>query len=94
MSAYPELKPCQTCLTPMRPGRRKASEYPFKTLCAKTATKCGTCHQRALKATKPQQPKVQKPVTKPIAVQESTLRGLSRFLEDRSRRLRAGSVAK
>lgn len=94
MTGYPELRPCRICLTPMRPSRRKASEYPFKTLAAQTSEKCGTCHQRALKAAKPSKPKPQAPINKAVTVQESTLRGLARFLNDRHRRLNAGSLTK
>ncbi len=93
MTAYPELKPCQTCFTPMRPSRRKATDYPFKTLASQSSTKCGSCHQRALKASKPKQSKP-KVVVRTVTVQEITLRGLSRFVENRNRRLNAGSVAK
>jgi len=93
MTAYSELKVCQTCLTPMRQSRRKPSDYPFKTLCANSATQCVTCAQREKRAEKPAQPKP-KPISKPITVQEVTLRGLSRFLEQRNQRLNAGSVAR
>lgn len=93
MTAYPELKPCETCLTPMRQSRKKPSDYPFKTLCANSATQCVTCAQREKRAATPAQPKPN-PIPKQITVQEVTLRGLSRFLQQRNQRLNAGSVAK
>lgn len=65
MTAYPELKVCARCLTPMRASRRKPSEYPFKTLTQQTATLCSTCHRHEQRA--PRQDPAQCPELRPCA---------------------------